>query len=322
MKASSRAALFVAMLLVFGGGSYLVARWMNTPDEGDPSRGGGAAPDEEDPRPSDLRPGERLEKVLPFERAERRSFPGRVHGGGFVPVRAPVGFRYPCVKILKEQGDEVKKGDILVEYYEKRLDDDIQAAKDRGADEEVKRLEAFRPSMKLRSPVDGVVLDLYAELGLLPFDEGMPVVTIADPSSFVFRADVPTGSVAKFAPLGAKVEVDIEAGVGRTGGVVAAFEEATEGQQRLVIQLDPTPGLERDLAGTLEVPVATSVVGLVPKGAVQRKGNVDVVRVWETDTKSIGERTVVLGGEHEGQWIVTAGVLAGEHVVVTERRRP
>lgn len=316
MSTARRAVVFVAVLAVFGGASYGIARWMYAPDEPFVNERGETVVADEDPRPSDLAPGERLEKVLPHDRAEYRSLPGRVHGGGFVPVRAPVGFRYPCVRIVKEQGDEVKKGDILVEYYEKRLDEDIQAAKDRGAEEEVKRLEAFRPHMKLRSPVDGVVLDLYAELGLLPFDEGMPVATIADPASFVFRVDVPDQSVAKFAPLGARLEVEIEAGVGRVGGVVAAFEDATDTRQRLVIQLEPAKGIERDMVGTLEVPVATSVVGLIPKSAVTRKGAVDVVRVWEPDTRSLGERTVVIAGEHEGKWIVTAGVLAGEHVVV------
>jgi hypothetical protein len=70
------------------------------------------------------------------------------------------------------------------------------------------------------------------------------------------------------------------------------------------------------MTGWVQVPVSKEVVGLVPKAAVRKRDDVSIVRVWDPETRLVGDRTVKTEGTQGEDVIVTAGVLAGESVVV------
>jgi hypothetical protein len=169
--------------------------------------------------------------------------------------------------------------------------------------------------------VDGVVKEIYTEVGRVPVDEGIPLVWLADRSAYKLRVQVPEGITSTVAHMGAKLTAELEGGLGEVTGTVASFEPATEGSTFLVIGLDPKEGLEVDMRASLRVPTTKREVGLVPKAAVEQRGTVKVVRAFEPSDRTICERTIVTDGEQGTDWIVVAGVFPGDSIVVPDARR-
>lgn len=331
MKTGSKILVFGVFLAALGAGSYFLARLAAVP-EGEEGEVAGVA-EEAEPDTADLEPGEILVKVREHEIGVYAEFAGRVFAEGRHVVRAPEGMIVPIVKIHKEQGDVVKKGDVLIEFYEPAIHKAIADAEAAGDEAQVKRFKGYLDHVKLRSQIDGQVLQIDTQEGWTPLNStiGMGLMVLADESSYAFKVDIPARSVRDSAFLGAKLQVHLEVEPGmapvKVEGTVAHFERADDEEtQRVVLQLPPSQGVERDLRGVVRIPVGKSVVGRMPKRAVLRRTPVPIARVWDPVSRSFAERTLVLGESiaggpesgPEGDVIVTAGVLAGESVVVPE----
>jgi multidrug efflux pump subunit AcrA (membrane-fusion protein) len=283
-----------------------------------------AAEDEEvveDEPTVDLPRGERFEKVRAHETWVYETFDGRISAEGRVEVRAPQGMRAVVVEIPKNEGDFVSKGDVLVRFSREAIEADIERARAAGREDLVKVGEEWLKHVEIRAPVDGVVKEIYTEVGRVPVDEGIPLVWLADRSAYKLRVQVPEGITSTVAHMGAKLTAELEGGLGEVTGTVASFEPATEGSTFLVIGLDPKEGLEVDMRASLRVPTTKREVGLVPKAAVEQRGTVKVVRAFEPSDRTICERTIVTDGEQGTDWIVVAGVFPGDSIVVPDARR-
>lgn len=272
----------------------------------------------------DLARGERYERVRSLTRDEYETFGGKIVLSGSLPVRAPQGMRAPVIEIVHEEGTFVKKGDVLVRFSKEWILREIEKAKKDGRDDLVKIGESWLEHVEIRAEQDGVVTDIYTELGRVPVDVGIPLMYIADRTAFSLRVQVPSTLTKTVAHLGARLTVDLTANLGKTTGTVSGYEDAAEGWIVLLVALDPKEGYERDLDATVRVPASKAEVALVPKSAVTKRTDattnqsVNVVRVYEPSDKSIVERTILTDGDQGSDWIVTAGVGPGESIVVPD----
>lgn len=272
----------------------------------------------------ELARGERYARVGSLTRDVYESFTGKIGATSRKEVRAPQGMRAPVVEIVKDEGDFVKKGDVLVRFSKEAILRDIEKARQDGRDDLVKIGQSWLEHVEIRAEQDGQVVDVYTELGRVPVDVGIPLMYIADRTAFSLRVQVPSGLTKTVAHLGARLKVDLAANLGQTEGTVSGFEDAPEGWIVLLVALDPKEGYEQDLDATVRVPASKAEVALVPKSAVTTREGVKIVRVYEPGDGprgaggSIGERTILTDGEQGDDWIVTAGVLPGESVVVPD----
>ena len=159
-------------------------------------------------------------------------------------------------------------------------------------------------------------MEIRAELGGVPFDEGIPLMTVTRGDDWSFRVQVPGDLTRISANLGAKVEVALEDDIGVVGGTVITHgqtgvdeetggsiaEKAKPGHVWLIIHLDRFEGLEPQLKGQLRLKSAKQEVALVPKDAVDFRGSVPYTRVWEPEDRLIGERTLKIEGDEGSSW--------------------
>lgn len=266
-------------------------------------------------------PNEHFEKVRPHKVDEFSTYRGKVKAGGSIDVRAPLGMRVPIVKIHHEAGDFVKKGDVLISLDRPQVERAIEKAKAAGRTDDEKRFRGYLDYVELKSPCDGVVGEIYRSLGDVPIDpneqgQGMPLMTIVNKDSFSFVVRVPVEVQQRSMPLGTSFAVVLESDIGTVKGTVVEFEKPEGTDIPVVLQLEPHEGIEDRLDGTVRVASGQIEVGLVPKTAVVKRGDVPIVRVWDSATRSIGERTVKLGDEIGPDVVILAGAFEGDSVVV------
>lgn len=272
----------------------------------------------------DLARGERFERVRPVTRDVFETFGGKIAVMKRHPVRAPQGMRAPVIEIVKDDGDFVKVGDVLVRFSKEWILTEIEKARKAGRDDLVKTGESWLEHVEIKAEQEGVVTDVYTEVGRVPVDVGIPLLYIADRTAFSLRVQVPSTLTKTVAHLGARLTVDLSANLGQTTGTVSGYEEAPEGWIGLLVALDPKAGYEVDLDASVRVPASKAEFALVPKAAVSARADaatgqsVKVVRVYEASDRSIAERTILTDGEQGADWIVTAGVFPGESIVVPD----
>jgi multidrug efflux pump subunit AcrA (membrane-fusion protein) len=284
---------------------------------------GDEAYEEPEPPAADLPPGTRFEKVRSVARDSYETFPGRISATNLVPVRVPAGMRVSVVEILKDSGDAVKQGEVLLRFHKPQIEKAIEEAEKAGRAEDAQRFRGYLAFVDLKSPIDGYVHEVKTELGRVPVDEGdTALVTLVDPKSYALEVQVPSAITSTVAHLSARLTAVLEGTNGTVTGTVAAYKPAPDGWTTLVIGLDPREGLEPDMAALLRVPTSKTEAALVPKSAVdQRPSGVKVVRVWEASDRMVAERTILTDGEVGDDYVVTAGVLPDESVVVPDRSR-
>lgn len=318
MRPWMKNAAAVAAVAAAATGVYWVARLALAPVSEDDWSGF----EEPDSAAASLAQGERFERVSTIVRPVAEEYPGRIAAGKGVPVTVPPGMRCAVIEIVKDQGDAVKKGDVLLRFNREELDRETMRAKERNDEAALAHYRELAKYVELRSPVDGIVRDCHTELGRTPVDAGMTALYhIVDENEFQIRVQVPATVPKLGAHIGARLTVDLEGSFGSTEGVVTGYEDAPEGWTVLVIGLDPMEGYEVDMKGSVKVPVAKEEVVLVPKAAVRERGGVKIVRVWEPADRLVADRSIQTDGEREDFWIVTAGVLPGESIVVPDSVR-
>lgn len=307
----------------------------------------------DEPPPEDAQPDDtHFEEVKTHEIDVYETFRGVVQGEGKVQVRAPAGMRVPVVKIHHEMGEFVSKGDPLISLDRESVERAIeQATKEkRWADKE--RFEGYLEHVVLRAPHDAQVFEITTNLGEVPFDKGIALMTLTRKDTWSFKVLVPSDLTRVSAYLGAEVKVELDADVGLVDGVVTthggdsitiidvpeevdpetgeergkesvpivASHDGIGGFTTLVIGLKESEGLEPRLAGRVRLKTSTREVGLVPKKAIEWRGEVPIVRVWEPEDSIVAERTLDLGEEVGDAYVVNAGVFPGQHIVVPGAR--
>jgi len=278
--------------------------------------------EDEDARPVDTGPDEHFETVRTQLVDELATYRGEVKAGSPIPVRAPQGMRIPIVRVHHEQGDFVKKGDVLVSFAREPLDKAIEEAKAKGDTVKETRFRSYLASVELKAPCDGVVDQIMRTLGEVPIDEGMAIVTLQDRSAFRFVVRVP-GDVQRLSMnLNTKFDVELDDDMGTVKGTVAAFDPPIGTDVPVVLTLEPHEGIADRTAGAVRVPSGRIEAGLVPATAVTRRGDVPIVRVWDPVSKSITERTVKLGATIGPDVVVIGGAFAGDSVVVPGKKSP
>ena len=248
---------------------------------------------------------------------------GRVHGEGMTEVRAPRGMRVPIVKIHVEPGDFVEEGDVLITFFREQIEKAIEKVKAEGRLDDARRFEGYLDHVQLKAPVAGQVYEIWRDVGHVPIDDGIPLVTLADRTGFVFVANVPEDAAARSAAIGTKVTVELDAGIGEVEGTVVALDATGSdavptvgGYTPVIVSLPETAGLEPDLAGVLLLPSSLRQVAVVPARAVEYHVETPVVRVWE-DGEAV-ERTIKVGDRRGDDLVIEYGVFPGEKVFVPD----
>ncbi len=271
--------------------------------------------------PNDLLRGEHFQSVREHQMVVRQGFKGRVSAEGTHEIRAPEGMRVPVVRVHREHGEFVDKGEPLITLDREQVEKALTEARERKDTANIARFEHYLENVVLRAPADGQVLTIWTEIGQVPFDVGIPLVVITDRSSFSFVALVPEDVAAASANIGAKVEVELVDDLGTVTGTVTAHDELlgkplpqVGGHVTVIVGLEEHDGIENELSGRLMLPSTKRVVGLVPRGAVRYEGDAAIVRVWEDG--EVLERTVKAGGLEGDDVVIEYGIFPGDQVVV------
>ena len=266
-------------------------------------------------------PAHHFHEVRAHEVPVHQEFKGRVDAEGTVEIRAPQGMRVPVMRIHKEAGEFVEKGDVVITLNKEQVDDAIEEARADGRTADLARFESYLEHVELEAPVDGQVLEIFTELGQVPFDVGIPLMTLADRSSWSFKVMLPEEVMQSSAQMGATFEIELEDDLGTVTGTVNSLGLSTDGRieslsgyVQVVMGLEEHEGVEKDLVGIVRIPVSVQTAALVPKKAVEWRGETPVVRVAEGD--EFLEKSLRIDGEVGEDYVVLYGVGVGEFVVV------
>jgi hypothetical protein len=273
-----------------------------------------AAPDA---TPADPGPTEHYEKVRLHYVDVFTVYRGEVKAGGVTVVRAPQGMRVPIVKVHHEPGESVRKGDVLVSFFKPQIDEAIEKAKRDGRSDDEQRFRGYLDFVDLKAPCDGVVGEIQRDLGQVPIDDGIGIVTLVDEHAFRFIVQVP-GDVQRLSmSLGTKFDVDLDDDKGSVAGAVVEYAPPVAEDVPVVIGLEPHEGIQEHLSGAVRVKTGRQEAGLVPKSAIQKTATgVAFVRTWDAAAGKIAQKTVKLGDEVGEDVVVLAGVFTDDSVLV------
>jgi membrane fusion protein (multidrug efflux system) len=169
---------------------------------------------------------------------------------------------------------------------------------------------------EIRSPVGGRVVDRLAEPGDTAVP-GQPLLRIYDPGALRLEAPIRETLATRLVP-GQELRVRIEA-VGRAfeGAIEEIVPYAEPGARTFLVKvrLPPDPQLFAGMFGRVAVPAGERARVLVDQAAVERIGQLEVVRVVEGESAS--RRLVTTGRSDEaGRVEVLSGLAPGERVLV------
>ena len=184
----------------------------------------------------------------------------------------------------------------------------------------VEREGRVRPSVTLRSPIDGVIAELGVRDGMT-VTAGAALFRIVDLSTVWVNAEVPEAQGARVRP-GAMVQARVtaypgEVFKGRVGAILPEVNTATRTLRARIDLANPGARLKPGMYATLDFAGQRGADAvLVPSEAVIRTGTRDVVIV------ALGEgrfraAQVEVGAESGGQSEIHKGLAAGDKVVLS-----
>ncbi|QGZ39598.1 RND family efflux transporter MFP subunit [Pseudoduganella flava] len=194
------------------------------------------------------------------------------------------------------------------------------AVKAAGAQLELARI-ALEDSV-IRAPIAGIVSRRHVQPGekLAP---DMPVCTIVSLDELTLEAQVPTSDIPRIR-VGQQVRFHVDGYAGRTfAGKVARINPTTqEGSRAMLVYVTVANG-DGALRGGMFAKGSittenTAELPLVPVAAVRKDGGRDVVYKVAGDRVVAQPVTLGLTSEDDGVAAVTAGLAAGENVLVTK----
>jgi RND family efflux transporter MFP subunit len=169
----------------------------------------------------------------------------------------------------------------------------------------------------IRSPIDGIVVDKRVEAGDTA-QPGQVLLNLYDPTRMQLVARVRETLTQRLA-VGQDIEVRIEAldkqCTGRISEIVPEAQTASRSFSVKVTGPCP-PGIYSGMFGRLLIPLDDQDVLVVPKDAVRRVGQLDLVDVVDPKANALRRRIVQLGEPVNGDIQVLAGLRAGEKVAL------
>jgi RND family efflux transporter MFP subunit len=167
----------------------------------------------------------------------------------------------------------------------------------------------------LSAPFDGVIVKRFQEPGDMA-QPGVPIVTLQVPKGLRLEADVP-GTCAGLYSAGMSVNVRFDTLGLTTRGRIDEISPEVDPQTRtqlIKIALPAIEGLQPGYFGWLEQACGQHEALLIPASAIQRIGQLEVVKVWTEGRqimrhirtgKNFGDRIEVISGLHEGDTVIT-----------------
>lgn len=167
------------------------------------------------------------------------------------------------------------------------------------------------------SPFDGIVIDKHVEVGdtVAP---GKVLATIHDPTRMQLIASVREALVGRL-HVDQSLEVRIEALQKTCPGMVTEIVPQADAATRtfLVKVSGPCdPDVKSGMFGRLMIPLDEEEWLVIPRAAVRRVGQLDMVDVADPDGARLQRRAVKLGRTRDAEVEVLAGLQTGERVAL------
>ena len=179
----------------------------------------------------------------------------------------------------------------------------------------VSEIRSHLADMLLVAPFDGTVVKRLKEPGDMGLP-GMPIVTLQTPQGLRLEADVPSTCAGRYS-IGMNVNVRIDTLGQNTSAQIDEISPEVDPQTRtqlIKIALPAMAGLQPGYFGWLEQACGQHEALLIPAGAVQHIGQLEVVKVVSEDRqlmrhirtgKTFGEQIEVISGLHAGESVIT-----------------
>lgn len=198
-----------------------------------------------------------------------------------------------------------------------RQDYDAADARQKVAVAALSEAETMLGYARVTAPFDGVITRKLADVGDLAMP-GKPLMEIEAPGSLRFEADLPEAILDRV-KLGAKMQVTVASVPQPFEGIVSEIAPVADAASRtfqVKFDLTAVPGLRTGQFGRVSVPVAETKLLMVPRAAVTKRGQMEIVFVVRDRHAML--RLVKTGRE----WNVGVGILSGleegEQVVVSD----
>jgi membrane fusion protein (multidrug efflux system) len=182
------------------------------------------------------------------------------------------------------------------------------------ATQAVQESEALLSYATLRSPMSGIVVDKKAEVGdtVVP---GQVLATVYNPGKMQLIASV-RESLALRLKVGQKVPGRLESLDQECEATISEIVPEAQSSSRsfIVKATGPCPsGVYSGMFGRLSIPLEEEDIVVVPQNAIQRVGQLEMIRVFEEGRvvrrsirtgRLIGDQTEVLAGARPGEKMV------------------
>lgn len=189
------------------------------------------------------------------------------------------------------------------------------------ARESVKEVEAMLDWATIRSPLSGVVIDKKVDVGDM-VTPGQMLATLFDPKRMQLVASV-RESLTRQLQIGQDIGVRIEGLDKQCSGTISEIVPEAQAASRAfqVKVTGPCPeGIYSGMFGRILIPLEEEEVLVVPRRAVRKVGQLDLVEVAEGGLAS--RRAIRTGRTLEEDVEVLSGLREGEQVVMSAATEP
>lgn len=169
---------------------------------------------------------------------------------------------------------------------------------------------------RVTAPFDGVVSRKLADVGDLAMP-GKPLAEVEVPTSLRFETDLPEALLARI-KIGDKLSIRLSNSAAPVEGTVSEISPVAEPVSRtFLVKLDiaAAEGIRSGQFGRVAIPTAETNVITVPKGAVMKRGQMEVVFVVRDGVASL--RLVKTGRAIQNSIEILSGLESGETIVAS-----
>ncbi len=180
--------------------------------------------------------------------------------------------------------------------------------------ETVKEVQAMLDWATIRSPIDGIVIDKKVDVGDM-VTPGQVLVTLFDPKRMQLVASV-RESLAHRLQVGQSLDVRVEGINKQCQGMISEIvPEAQSASRTFQVKVTgPCPeGVYTGMFGRILIPLEEELVLVVPRHAVRKVGQLELVDVIENGQsvrravrtgRSLGDEVEILSGLREGELVL------------------
>lgn len=190
------------------------------------------------------------------------------------------------------------------------------------AEQARREAETIRSYATIKSPIDGIIIDKQVEVGDM-VTPGRVLLTLYDPTRMQLVASV-RESLTQRLEVGQAINVRVDALNKTCQGQISEIVPEAEAASRsfLVKVTGPCPpGIYSGMFGRLLIPLDEEEVLVIPRAAIRRVGQLDILDVAMPGAgpdvpPTLYRRVVQLGRSFADNVEVLAGLRAGERVAV------